>query len=404
MNRIIQIQARNRKTGEVESLSIEGNEELPDFLHCFLAASSKIDPNTPAYMELKPTKQTYGEAFGVSNQWDSLSVQFTDIKQPEEKREIRKLNGVHHHTQHAACGIVLLASEVAVTCKESGISFSVRMQSTYKTNLEWLHPFSIASNVAIELRKCKAHGFFPHQRFSKNEISGMLITLLRSKGLLKAKDFVQANLYLMQASNATLSLLLDYVSSINSTVGMPSISLFDLRIASQAHDWILGENSGKPHAEVHLLNWKRDAEAAAAAFSRSKRVASSEWQAKPKSVKVFTDPTARQGKELALDKVEVRRLARVLKARYATNPEFSRKLTLLGNAILTFPSMAAERRKEIAKQIKASFPDSEANLIAQFISLAKTDKIEEDLLGFASEMEAGKPRQKVDLLSLIKKA
>lgn len=295
--------------------------------------------------------------------------------------EFQKLNGVHQHTQHSAIKI-FLANETAITCRETGISASIKLGSQYGTHLEWLHPFSIYENVNRQLRQVRAFGKLPHQHFNRNELAGILISVLKHRKLLRAKDFISANLYLQKASDHTLSLLINFAESLsgNSEARLPSLSLLDVRVSSGAADYVLSENLGKTHAEIQLLNWRRDVIAAQENFSRSK---TAPQERKAKSVKVYkTDKTAQEAKEFQETKSKETKLLGILKERYKGQQGYSGILTKIGFNIETAKFLTKPTRQNAAAEIRSKFPqsDKEAWELAALIAGMETSELEKDLL------------------------
>lgn len=345
------------------------------------------------------------------HQWDGLYL--ANMEQdygthPQKKRiEFHKLNGVHHHTQHHAIRVTL-ANETAITCKETGITASIKTGSKYGTNLAWIHPLALSENTNRLIRECQALGIPLHKRFSPNELAGLLITILRSKNLTRIKDCVLANLYLQKASRHSLTMMIHFIHGLSSVQGLPQLNLLDIRVNHLAADWTIKGNEGKSHPEIHLLNWKRDVEAAQKTFTRSKRAPSSAILPSTRSVKVYkTDTTLAQAKTNKDSKARAKKLLEILKSRDSTG-EFHTLFLTLGFNLETLQFLTKDKRQAIGAQIRSKFPQSnvEAWELAGIIAATSTDEIEKDLLGFVAEhaKETGstiKP-SKVNLLGLLK--
>jgi hypothetical protein len=227
------------------------SRELPDYFHCFLHQWTKV---WISKIEKEPI--VFGRASGKSR---TLRL-----------KKVRVTNGARNRDHEHV--FIRLADETTVTCGRTGISFKVTLPSQVGTNLVTVHPLSLATNCLDLLAQCSRHGVLAHTRYERQVLAGMAITLMRAKHLVRVKDPVKANLFLQNASPSSLTMLLQYVGSLSSSIGLPSMSLEDTRENAHIAAWdkTLPENTGRTSAEVLIHNWIRDCKAARTANTARK--------------------------------------------------------------------------------------------------------------------------------------
>lgn len=331
------------------------------------------------------------EAF--SHQWNYKSirkiVQYPLIfgqapqnnKQKNASPKIARI--VRKNRQHERAHIIL-DRETTTTCTETGISYTVRLPTLYGTHLTTLHPLARIENCLELIRQCAMHGVYLNARYERQVLAGMLITILRNRGLLRCKDNIAGNLFLQRARGNILSLALNFLSELTSWRGFPSFSLLDvqrqeldLKLRNGGTD---NPNAAKSLVELQILNWIRDCEAVQESVKKADEV----QKRKAKSIRVYTDPIKREEKTnkdmQSVIRTHFLALEKLPNANVTT-------LTKLRFNIKTAEFVKTEQRTKIATWIRETWKDNaDANAIAIAISGIENKATIEDLATLSDDL------------------
>lgn len=308
----------------------------------------------------------------------------------------RKRNREHEH-----CYIVL-HEENTVTCEETGISFTCRLpipaqsQAAPAANLSTLHPLSSFIVVEDVIRRYYKTGIRLEAELDSQVLAGMLITILKHKGLLFCKDYVKANLYLQAATPATLSYAVRYFHNLPSTLGMVglALNLEDRQVIRNIlkRSGLSEQQQAQQQAEVQLLNYMKAVKGES--YTDDPAIA----QPKPKDkakVRLYSDPVVSQSKNV---KAKMQQASLLLsKLDKSAHPML---FELLRTSIKNLVFLSDKVKQDVAQRLVTAFPgNDQAFELSRIFADIATDKLEDDLLTFTQQIEHDKQPAKKTKLS-----
>lgn len=352
------------KQGIVESITIE--ESPPSFLHCF------------------------------DKQWSSLFINPVDAKPMPF--------GIDSYEPHAPKSIAMAMQDVVECsnsiCTATGISFKIFLpEIPLAAKLEFTSPLANATNCLRIIKALTLKGKALHDSLSPEYLAGIFICLVKDKGLAKIRDAAATNAYLRSADTRTLSNAISFLVNINTTIGLPSISLHEVALAQANHwrDATLSDNKGKANATLTLLHWL-DAVSKARSDRAQKSYDEKHKESTALKAKIFTSPVKQQEKNNSALKAEMRKLLKALTLQHAisANAAFLADLAFtVRMAEFTEP----EKLQTVALELEKRFNlDTNAISLASCLRNIKVNKILEDMqtLTEAPTVEKG-----FDLLSIV---
>jgi hypothetical protein len=365
------------KNGLFESATVF---EVPEFLHC-LAHQWLHYSVTP----IDASPEIFGIGKTARDIAKSASIKTVQVK----------------HREHESLQI-FLCPQTTVTCQETGISYRVELPSQAGTNLVMSHPLAIAENAMRLIKQTARLGKPLTSVYEKQILAGMLLTLLRSNGLLRCKDAVKANLYLQNASAETLASVCNSIAGLSSVIGLPSLSLLDVEVNFSIMLWeqTIPENAKRASAEVLLHNYLRDLQHA----RDGKKEKREERQRKTKSIKIVSNPVIAQSKKNKELKPEINGSLRLLQEKYKTKD--ATFCVYLASKVKSLAFLSTARREALAAEVISKWPlDVDAGNLASVIKDYASDKIENDLLGLDGALSDWRKGRKATFAdSLIKKS
>ena len=341
------------KQGDVETITI--NENVPDFLHCF------------------------------DKQWSGLFINKVDTTP--------QIFGINAYEPKAEKMQTML-------CTATGIYFNIDVPAII--GLQKLEFTSPLANYMNCIRIVKAHilkGIPLHKALTAEYLAGIFITIAQDKGLLKIKDIPLANKYLQTASPILLADAINLLASLNTTVGLPSISLLNVALAQQNHwrDTAIKDSANKNNADLTLLHWLDAVKTARNDRNKPAYDASTSGRnAIP--AKVITNPAKRQDKENATIKADMRKQLKAITIKYAIS-EHAAFLADLAFTVRMAEYSNPEKLKAAAAELEKRFNlDLNAMSLASCLRSVKINEIEKDLQGI---IEPPTVKKGFDLLAIV---
>lgn len=298
-----------------------------------------------------------------------------------------------HDRQHRSVNIKL-CEYTTVTCEETGISELVRLPIpsalNESLNLPTQNPLAFPENVRTLLRHYNKSGIRIEQELQPQVLAGVLLTVLRSKGLLICHDAPKANAFLRCAKPETLGHAIRYFWYSSSGVGMPglSVNLEDQkRVSSVLAGVDMSEDERREQlADYFILNYLRACRGESTANDPSHIVFTPSRKNQTKTVRVYTDPVQAQAKKAQLDAGLGKNLVTALRS------QFPGQHTLLLQNVentLKILAMASQKlRYDIAAKLRSVFPENEnAAKLASIFQSVKSDAIEDDLFSFSQSLK-----------------
>lgn len=332
------------------------------------------------------------------------------------KPQARKILNRQHER-----AFIWLSDQTTVTCERTGISYSCALPAPAELNLETIHPFAFYQNVLDVVKQYGKQGLVLEEQLSSQVLAGMLLTALAHHGLLVCRDYVRANLIIAQASKATLGFIVRNLTRLTSGERLPALALHleDMDFIDQlmARAPLTDLQKIGQQAEVLLKNYIAAVQGESGAIDQGHANATRKANEKKAqiTVRVYSDPiknalsktdSAEAQAVVLLDRLEQRAKREMLEGYSSAVWSLFRSNTKL----LTFLSEKAKQQMIVKIQEIFGTADKQAqNLIALYKGV-DTSALEEDLLGWQSELEEEKTKWqaqnkvKVDFLSMLTKA
>lgn len=304
---------------------------------------------------------------------------------------------------------ILLHEEQVVICNQTGISYAVRLPVPSKLLLDTIHPLAIYGNVETVIQSYFKSGIKLETELQPQVLAGMLITTLRHKDMLVCKDIKKGNLFLQQATGATLSYALRYFYNLPSGQYKPRLSL-NLEDSNEVLEnmWkvpLTELQKQSQEAEIFILNFIRACKGESVQ-DRNIIPASDRVSGNTKvHAKVYTDTVRQSGKMVKVLKQDA---VSLLKQLPVDGMEVSLTVSWLSGQLSMLAFLSDKARKETAAKILGTWQSNEVAMkLAQLVQGATTKAIEDDLLSFSQQIEQDLNRHKaqkqqfVDFASLI---
>lgn len=315
-----------------------------------------------------------------------------------------------------------LYPECWVTCEETGISYKAQLPVPEDINFPIVSHLAWYSNVHEVLRGFEKKGIPIERVLEPQVLAGILITILRHKGLLgHCKDVAKANAYLRLASKETLGKVVRWFYHRASVNGMPH---FNPDAADTPELYYQLKHSDMTDAEkratlaenqliMYMKACRGDTDTVDTAEIKRNEVRRIEKAKAQSKIKVH-EMVKQEVVNLKKQEKEAKTLLQKLVSKYPG--EHTQLLNFAKMNIGMLGYMADDKRIQFAKRITETFVgDQDALELAGIFNSIRTEAIQDDLLTFtqtiAKEKEEWQAAQtgqtksvkpKVDFVSMLR--